>query len=378
MSHTESNTCSLYWYPADADFTTANGWPSSWSSHGPYTDKLKARLPSNDHPSTDGKRYLEEAYDVAAQLLRGQGYSNITINDNPNYKDHVFGYSAFNFQNGLRAGPVATYFQTALKRPNFTYKDSVLVSQVVRNGSTITGVRTNDPTLGPDGVIPLNPKGRVILSAGSFGTPRILFQSGIGPDDMLQTVQNNPTAAAKLPPKSQWINLPVGQDVSDNPSINVSPSVELWPNANRTDHYRCSWCSLTPASTRTTTGLMSGTILPPPMRSSSSRTTLVCSQVPRRSASLAARFMTDVSLTGFIARLNFWRAYGGSDGKTRYVRGYVLLRFDTDQWKQAQGTVRPGAASINSSLPYNEDNIFTITVYLYVQRSSSAYVDYLD
>ncbi|KAI0765073.1 cellobiose dehydrogenase [Fomes fomentarius] len=299
----------LYWYPADADFTTANGWPSSWSNHSPYTDKLKARLPSTDHPSTDGKRYLEEAYDVAAQLLRGQGYSNITINDNPNSKDHVFGYSAFNFQNGLRAGPVATYFQTALKRPNFTYKDSVLVSQVVRNGSTITGVRTNDPTLGPDGVIPLNPKGRVILSAGSFGTPRILFQSGIGPDDMLQTVQNNPTAAANLPPQSQWINLPVGQDVSDNPSINL---VFTHPSINAYGNWADVWDD-------------------PPSAD-------------------AQQFLTNHSgvFAGASPKLNFWRAYGGSDGKTRY----------------AQGTVRPGAASINSSLPYNEDNIFTITVYL--------------
>ena len=72
------------------------------------------RLPSTDHPSTDGKRYLEESAALVAQLLNGQGYNNITINDNPNYKDHVYGYSAFDFINGERAGPVATYFQTAL------------------------------------------------------------------------------------------------------------------------------------------------------------------------------------------------------------------------------------------------------------------------
>ena len=211
----------LYWYPADSDFRTPNGWPSSWGNHTPYTDKLKQRLPSTDHPSTDGKRYLEESATLVAQLLSGQGYSNITINDNPNYKDHVYGYSAFDFIGGERGGPVATYFQTASPRPNFTYKQYVLVSQVIRNGSTITGVRTNDTSLGPNGIIPLNPNGRVVLSAGSFGTPRILFQSGIGPSDMLQTVQSNPTASANLPAQSQWINLPVGQGVSDNPSINV-------------------------------------------------------------------------------------------------------------------------------------------------------------
>ena len=126
------------------------------------------------------------------------------------------------FQNGKRAGPVATYLQTALARPNFTLRTNVLVSNVVRNGAQITGVQTNDPTLGPNGFIPLTKNGRVILAGGSFGTPRILFQSGIGPSDMISLVQGNSDAASRLPPKDQFINLPVGFNAADNPSINVS------------------------------------------------------------------------------------------------------------------------------------------------------------
>lgn len=57
---------------------------------------MKARLPSTDAPSTDGKRYLEQSFDVASTLLKGQGYGQLTINDHPNQKDHVFGYSAYN------------------------------------------------------------------------------------------------------------------------------------------------------------------------------------------------------------------------------------------------------------------------------------------
>lgn len=85
----------LYWYPTYNDFSSAAGWPASWNNHGPYTAKLTARLPGTDHPSTDGKRYLEQTFDVASQLLRVQGYTNITINSNPDFKDHVFGYSEF-------------------------------------------------------------------------------------------------------------------------------------------------------------------------------------------------------------------------------------------------------------------------------------------
>ncbi|KAM5531153.1 hypothetical protein V8D89_015174 [Ganoderma adspersum] len=299
----------LYWYPADSDFRTPNGWPSSWGNHTPYTNKLKQRLPSTDHPSTDGNRYLEESATLVAQLLNGQGYSNITINDNPNSKDHVYGYSAFDFIGGERGGPVATYFQTASPRPNFTYKQYVLVSQVIRNGSTITGVRTNDTSLGPNGIIPLNPNGRVVLSAGTFGTPRILFQSGIGPSDMLQTVQGNPTASVNLPAQSQWIDLPVGQGVSDNPSINL---VFTHPSIDAYDNWADVWGD------------------------------------PRTAD--AQQYLKDRSgvFAGASPKLNFWRAYGASDGVTRY----------------AQGTVRPGAASVNSSLPYNANNMFTITVYL--------------
>lgn len=110
---------------------------------------------------------------------------------------------------------MATYFRTAKARKNFTYKQYVYVQNVVRNGPAITGVKTNDTSLGPNGIIPLTPKGRVVLSAGSFGSPRILFRSGIGPTDMINIVKANTDASPNLPPQSQWINLPVGYNVGD-------------------------------------------------------------------------------------------------------------------------------------------------------------------
>lgn len=117
---------------------------------------------------------------------------------------------------------MATYFQTAIARSNLHYVDYTLVSNVIRNGSTITGVQTNNTNVFPNGVATLTPNGRVILSAGTYGSSRILFQSGIGPTDMITLVQGNAAAAANLPPSSQWIDLPVGYNVQDNPSIDVS------------------------------------------------------------------------------------------------------------------------------------------------------------
>lgn len=85
----------LYWIPTDDDFSTKNQWPSSWSDHAQYTSKLTARLPSTDAPSKDGQRYLEQSAEVVQQLLEPQGYSQTTINSNPDYKDHVYGYASF-------------------------------------------------------------------------------------------------------------------------------------------------------------------------------------------------------------------------------------------------------------------------------------------
>ncbi|KAK1231893.1 substrate-specific activator of APC-dependent proteolysis [Marasmius sp. AFHP31] len=299
----------LYWYPPDIDFATSQGWPASWANHHTWTNKMKQRLPSTDHPSTDGKRYLEQTFDVVAQLLKGQNYQQTTINDNPDAKDHVFGYSAYDFIDGKRGGPVASYLRTAKARKNFKLQQYTMVTGVVRNGSTVTGVRTNDTSLGPDGVIPLNPKGRVILSGGSFGSPRILYQSGIGPTDMLNIVKADPTAGPNMPPSAQWINLPVGDNVSDNPSINLvftHPSVDAYEN----------WANI---------------------------------MTNPRPAD-AQQYLKDHSgvFSQASPRLNFWRAYAGSDKKTRYL----------------QGTARPGAASINTTMPFNASNIFTITGYL--------------
>lgn len=299
----------LYWYPPNSDFANVNGWPVSWGNHAPYTAKLKQRLPSTDAPSTDGKRYLTQTFDVISKLLRGQGYRQLTINEWPDSKDHVYGHPSYNFQGGQRTGPVHTYFKTAVARPNFTYKDNTYVLNLVRNGSQITGIQTNNNNIGPNGFVPLTSKGRVILSAGSYGSPRILFRSGIGPADMLSIVKNHAEAGKNLPADNQWINLPVGLNVQDNPSINL---VFTHPDVDAYDNWAPIWTN--------------------------PRTADATQYLRDRSGVFAAAS----------PRINFWRAYSGRDGNTRWL----------------QGTGRPGAASITTNYPYNASQIFTITTYL--------------
>jgi cellobiose dehydrogenase (acceptor) len=85
----------LFWHPPSSDFDTTNHYPASWSNHDQYTNKMIARIPGTDHPSTDGKRYSMEVYDIVAKMLSVQGYSSLDINSNPNWKDHVYGYPAY-------------------------------------------------------------------------------------------------------------------------------------------------------------------------------------------------------------------------------------------------------------------------------------------
>jgi cellobiose dehydrogenase (acceptor) len=205
----------LFWYPTPTDFSTANGWPSSWTSMQPYTNMVTARIPGTNRPSTDNQWYLDQTFTVVGGFLKNAGYSNITINSNPSFKDHAYGQSEYAVAGGLRSGPVATYLQSAKARSNFKFITNSTVQAVTRNGAQATGVRTNT------GYYTLNTNGRVILSAGTFGSARILLQSGIGPTDQLNIAKANTKQGAYLPPSTQWINLPVGYNVSDNPSINL-------------------------------------------------------------------------------------------------------------------------------------------------------------
>ena len=135
----------------------------------------------------------------------------------------------------MGCGPVRTYFQTSFK-----FLQNTMITSVVRNGSTITGFKTNNT---------LNHNGHVILSPGSFGTPSILFQSGIGHIDCCklsravqarQTCPFNLIGSTTLSVSGCWSSkyhqlrgVLEGYNVADNPSINLifqHPSIDSYDN----------------------------------------------------------------------------------------------------------------------------------------------------
>lgn len=124
------------------------------------------------------------------------------------------------YSHGERNGALATYLVEANERSSFSLWTNTTVNRVIRSGSLITGVEVE--AYGPDGhcgVVNVTAStGRVILSAGTFGTPKILFRSGIGPTDMLEVISAS-SDGANLISKSNWIELPVGQSLNDHVNV---------------------------------------------------------------------------------------------------------------------------------------------------------------
>ncbi|KAL1957005.1 hypothetical protein VTO42DRAFT_6494 [Malbranchea cinnamomea] len=213
----------LWWRaPArDWDENFPDGWKSGDMKGA--VDKVFARIPGSDIPSMDGKRYLQQGYEVIAGALRDAHWVNVTANDHPDDKQRTFSYTPFMFSGGERGGPMATYLVTASQRDNFKLWMNTMVRRVIREGGHITGVEVEPVTEdGYRGIVNVTPgTGRVILSAGTFGTPKILFRSGIGPQDMLEIVNSSTIDGGSMISSDQWINLPVGYNLVDHVNTDV-------------------------------------------------------------------------------------------------------------------------------------------------------------
>ncbi|KAL3467686.1 hypothetical protein BJX64DRAFT_273740 [Aspergillus heterothallicus] len=212
----------LWWKPYSKDFD--EGFPDEWSYSAlqPSINKVFSRIPGTIHPSTDSFIYLQEGPSVLMNGLLASGWKMSSFNDSPDEKYRSVGYSPYMFSGGQRNGPMATYLVSAGKRANFDMWVNTTVRRVVREGSTATGVEVQ-PFLegGYEGVVNLSENGRVVLSAGAFGTPKILFRSGIGPEDQLNVVKNSALDGESMINETDWINLPVGENLMDHPNTEV-------------------------------------------------------------------------------------------------------------------------------------------------------------
>ncbi|KAL2833136.1 hypothetical protein BJY01DRAFT_253629 [Aspergillus pseudoustus] len=212
----------LWWKPYSKDFD--EGFPEEWKyeSMTGSIDKVFERIPGTTHPSTDGVLYLEEGPNVIIDGLVASGWKETDFNEEPEEKYRSVGHSPYMFSDGQRNGLMATYLVSANGRTNFEMWVNTTVRRVVREGSTATGVEVQPfVTGGYEGTVQLSEGGRVVLSAGAFGTPKILFRSGIGPEAQLNVVKNSALDGATMINETDWINLPVGENLMDHPNTEI-------------------------------------------------------------------------------------------------------------------------------------------------------------
>lgn len=127
----------------------------------------------------DGQLYLDQGYNMLAGGLQSSGWEYVVANDSPDMKNHTYGHTEFMYIDGERGGPLATYLATAAARSNFNLWMDTAVNRIVRDGAHATGVEVScSAGTGYSGTVNLTPDtGRVIISAGTFGTPKLLFRS---------------------------------------------------------------------------------------------------------------------------------------------------------------------------------------------------------
>ncbi|KAJ8123784.1 hypothetical protein ONZ43_g345 [Nemania bipapillata] len=208
----------LWWKanPKDWDENFPAGWHDADLKAA--TQKVFQRIPGTTKPSVDGQVYLSQGVNLLSLALKAGGWTGLDVpNNSPGAKNRTFGPTTYMFAGGERAGPMATYLKTAAERDNFQLWMNTPARRALRTGGTITGVEL-DCTVGKDkyGTVAVTPgTGRVIVSAGTFGSAKFLMRSGIGPQDQLEVVKSSKDGPSMIASDS-WINLPVGYNLVDH------------------------------------------------------------------------------------------------------------------------------------------------------------------
>ncbi|KAH8663890.1 cellobiose dehydrogenase [Ilyonectria robusta] len=195
----------------DFDENWPEGW--KWADVAPAAARLYARNPGTTSPSHDGKYYDNEVTDLMRRWFEENGWTYADGIESPDDKLQSFGPPSVNIANGLRSGPIHTYLPLAQAKSSFKLELNTVVIRVLRDGATMTGVEIENAQ--GRQIIKLKAGGSVLLAAGVMSTPRVLFNSGIGPSEQIEIVRAG-TTRVTLPDESQWINLPVGLDVKDH------------------------------------------------------------------------------------------------------------------------------------------------------------------
>ena len=206
--------------PADFDEWAARGNPG-WSFEDvlPWFKRLERDLDFPEAPwhGDSGPvpitRYpgleTSEIHAAIVAALEAAGHPSVEDHNRPGAVG--VGRMPMNGRDGRRATTVDAYLPDGAA-PRLAIRDRTSVSDVTFEGNRATGVRLADGTvLSAD---------RVVLCAGTYGSPAILQRSGLGPADHL--------AGLGIPIR---VDLPgVGANLADHPEVDLDPG---WRGSGR-------------------------------------------------------------------------------------------------------------------------------------------------
>ncbi|KAF0708751.1 hypothetical protein As57867_006212, partial [Aphanomyces stellatus] len=227
----------LYFRTSDG-YVQETKWPYDAATVNANFAAIEQSFGSTNQPSTDGQWYLQEAYNITRNALKGQGFAEVDINAQRNAKSKSFGHPPFAIQDGLRDSPAKTFYGPAKGRANFKLQTSAMVSHVVqRNGKASSVVYSFN---GQSVTASLTARGCVLFASGAVSTPKVLYQSGVGPRTQLQLLAKMgsrfPGVASDA---SQWvINDNVGNNLFDTIQVLTTykhPSMKPFNHGSRPD-----------------------------------------------------------------------------------------------------------------------------------------------
>jgi len=131
-------------------------------------------------------KYEDPAIEAFLQATAKAGYP--TLDDYNSERPDGFGRIQSSIRDGRRCSTSQGYLRPAMHRSNLKVETGVLVSRLVMNGRSASGIE-----FVKDGTVTQVEAGKeVILSAGVIGSAQILMLSGVGPEDQLHAAGIEP------------------------------------------------------------------------------------------------------------------------------------------------------------------------------------------
>ncbi len=164
----------------------ASGW--NYQNCLPYFKKFENhQCRDTDYTGNEGPVAISNGNNMRNPLYRAfidagveAGYGE--TEDYNGFRQEGFGQKFMNVDRGIRASTGYSYLKAAKKRPNLTILKRALVTRIVFEGKTATGIECK---IG-DKTSVYSAKKEVILSAGAIGSPQLLQVSGVGPRKILE------------------------------------------------------------------------------------------------------------------------------------------------------------------------------------------------